>query len=144
MRASRAAAKDVDEYISGFPRGVQATLKKIRLTIRRNAPGAEEVVSYRMPAFKLNGILLYFAAFKNHIGVYPPVAGDPGLEKALAPYAGPKGNLKFPLDQPFPYGLLERVVNLRVRQNLARVEARRRGGTARKRAAATKAGGRRG
>ncbi len=94
--------------------------------IRKNAPGAAEVISYRMPAFRLHGILLYFAAFTSHIGVYPPVPGDPALERALAPYAGPKGNLKFPLDRPFPYKLLERIVKLRVEQDLAKAGARSR------------------
>ena len=79
-----------------------------------------------MPAFRLHGILVYFAAFKNHIGLYPPVSGDADLEKALRPYAGPKGNLKFPLDRPIPYDLIKRVVLLRVRQESARTAARRR------------------
>ncbi|MFB3854461.1 MAG: iron chaperone [Vicinamibacterales bacterium] len=83
----------IDEYIAGFPREVRAILQKIRKTVASAAPGAEERISYRMPAFAQNGILLYFAAFKKHIGVYPPVYGDSRLEKALAAYRGPKGNL---------------------------------------------------
>lgn len=108
---------DIDEYIAPFPPAVRAILKKIRATIRRAAPGAEEVISYRMPAFKQGGILIYFAAFKNHIGLYPPVRGDAALEKAVAKYAGPKGNLQLPLDEPMPYGLIERIVKSRLRQN---------------------------
>ena len=73
-----------------------------------------------MPAFKLHGILIYFAAFKNHIGIFPPIRGDAKLEAAVAKYAGPKGNLKFPLDQPFPYALARRIVKFRVKQNLAK------------------------
>jgi uncharacterized protein YdhG (YjbR/CyaY superfamily) len=73
-----------------------------------------------MPAFTLNGVLVYFAAFKAHIGLYPPVRGDARLEKALAPYAGPKGNLRLPLDQPMPYDLITRLVKLRLRQNLGK------------------------
>ena len=73
-----------------------------------------------MPAFKLHGILIYFAAFKNHIGIFPPIRGDAKLEAAVAKYAGPKGNLKFPLDQPFPYSLAGRIVKFRVKQNLAK------------------------
>jgi uncharacterized protein YdhG (YjbR/CyaY superfamily) len=80
-----------------------------------------------MPAFRLNGILVYFAGFKNHIGLYPPVSGDAKLEKALSSYAGSKGNLKFPLDQPIPYDLIERIVHLRVKQDGARATAKRRG-----------------
>jgi uncharacterized protein YdhG (YjbR/CyaY superfamily) len=117
--------ENIDEYISGFSPKVRAILEQIRLTIRRNAPEAEEVISYRMPAFRLNGILIYFAAFKNHIGVYPPVSGNPNLQEALSQYAGPKGNLKFPLDQTIPYDLIERIVRLRVKQNLAKASARR-------------------
>ena len=79
-----------------------------------------------MPAFELNGIVVYFAGFKNHIGLYPPVRGDARLNKALARYANEKGNLRFPLDQPIPYGLVERIAKLRVRQNLAKADARKR------------------
>jgi uncharacterized protein YdhG (YjbR/CyaY superfamily) len=79
-----------------------------------------------MPAFRLNGILVYFAAFKNHIGLYPPVSGDAKLEKALLPYAGPNGNLKFPLDQAIPYALIMRLVLLRIKQASTHAVARRR------------------
>src|SRR5690242_7870961 len=92
-----AGPQPIDDYIALFPPEVQAILEKIRLTVRQAAPEAEEIVSYRMPAFRLNGILVYFAAFKNHIGLYPPVRGDAKLEKSIAPYAGEKGNLRFPL-----------------------------------------------
>jgi len=109
--------RDIDEYIAGFPPEVQATLGDIRATIRRAAPDAEEIISYRMPAFRLGGILVYFAAFRKHIGLYPPVRGDAKLEKAIAPWAGPKGNLQFPLDQPIPLELIARIVKLRVQQN---------------------------
>ena len=109
--------KSISDYIAACPPAVRPILTKIRTTIRAAAPGAKEVISYRMPAFKGHRILLYFAAFKAHIGVYPPMSGDPGLTKALAPYAGPKGNLKFPLDQPFPYALLKRIVRHRVKQD---------------------------
>ncbi len=118
------APTSIDEYITSAPSAVQTILRKIRKTIRAAAPDATEVISYRMPAFKLHGILLYFAAFKSHIGIYPPVSGDASLETALSPYAGPKGNLKFPLDQPIPYDLIERIVRLRVRQEGARASAK--------------------
>jgi uncharacterized protein YdhG (YjbR/CyaY superfamily) len=126
MRAIRITApKSIEEYIAASPSEVQLILKKIRLTISAAAPRAQEVISYRMPAFKLHGILVYFAAFKSHIGLYPPVSGDARLEKALSPYAGPKGNLKFPLDQPIPYALIKRVVRLRVKQDLSHAAAGR-------------------
>ena len=115
---------DIDEYIAGAPPAVRPILREIRRVIRAATPEAEEVVSYRMPAFKQHGVLVYFAAFKNHIGLYPPVAGDARLEKALKPYAGPKGNLKFPLDRPIPYALIRRIVKLRLKQNLARASAK--------------------
>lgn len=115
----------IDEYIAAFPPEVQAILERIRSTVREAAPDAQEVISYRMPAFKLNGILVYFAAFKKHIGLYPPMKGDARLERAIARYAGEKGNLRFPLDQPIPYDLIARIVKLRVKQNLAKEAAKR-------------------
>ena len=102
---------------------VQAILNRIRLTITKAAPEAQETISYGMPAFTLNGILVYFAAFKKHIGLYPPVRGDAKLEQSLSAYAGEKGNLKFPLDQPIPYHLIEMIVKLRARQNLSKAHA---------------------
>jgi len=90
------------------------------LTIRQAAPDAQETISYKMPAFTLDGILVYFAAFKKHIGFYPPVKGDAELRKAVSDWAGEKGNLRFPLDEPIPYGLIERIVKLRMKQNLSK------------------------
>jgi uncharacterized protein YdhG (YjbR/CyaY superfamily) len=120
MPTSRALPKSIDEYIAACSPEVRAILEKIRFTVRNAAPGAQETISYRMPAFKLRGVLVYFAAFKRHIGFYPPVRGDAKLEKAIAAYAGEKGNLKFPLDQPIPYGLIERIVKHRAKQNSSR------------------------
>src|SRR4030081_819449 len=97
-----AKAKGIDGYISQFPADVQAILEKVRGTIRQAAPDAKETISYQMPAFKQHGILVYFAGWTNHIGLYPPISGDKTLEKAIAQYAGPKGNLQFPLDAPIP------------------------------------------
>jgi uncharacterized protein YdhG (YjbR/CyaY superfamily) len=108
---------NIDEYVSGFPPEVQTVLQKIRVTIHNAAPEAEETISYRMPAFKMRRMLVYFAAFKKHIGLYPPVSGDAGIEAAIAPYAGEKGNLRFPLDRPIPYELIGRIVKLRVKQD---------------------------
>ena len=117
--------QDIDGYISQFPADVQAILEKVRETIRQAAPEAKETISYRMPAFKQHGMLVYFAAWKQHIGLYPPVSGDKALEKAVARYAGPKGNLQFPLDEPIPFDLIERVVKLRVKQDTEKAAARR-------------------
>ena len=117
MPISQPAPANIDEYIASSSPDIQVILKKIRLTIRNAAPAAKEIISYRMPAFRLNGILVYFAVFKKHIGLYPPVQGDAKLEKAISVYAGAKGNLQFPLDQPIPYDLIERIVKLRVKQD---------------------------
>lgn len=116
---------DIDGYIAQFPDDVQAVLEQVRETIRSAAPDAEEVISYQMPAFRQHGILVYFAAWKQHVGLYPPISGDPALEKAVARYAGPKGNLQFPLDEPMPLALIERIVKLRVRQDTERAEVKR-------------------
>lgn len=118
----------IDEYIAGFAPEVQDQLEQVRQAVRAVAPDAREVISYRIPAFKQNGILVYFAAFKNHIGFYPPVRGDAALEQAVAPYAGEKGNLRFALGQPLPLDLIKRITRLRVAQDLARGGARGRAG----------------
>ena len=110
---------------AGFAPEVQRVLRRIRATVRKAVPGAEETISYQMPAFKQHGILVYFAAWKKHIGLYPPISGDKALEKAAARYAGPKGNLQFPLDEPIPHNLIERIVKLRVKQDLAKAAAKR-------------------
>ena len=121
MAAALTPSKSIDEYIAKSPPEVRAVLRKLRATIKRAAPPeTEELISYRMPAFALHGILVYFAAFKNHIGMFPPLKGDAKLEAAGAKYAGPKGNLKFPLDQPIPYALVARIVKFRVMRNLAK------------------------
>ena len=110
--------KDVDSYIASFPKDVQALLKKVRRTIRAAAPKATEVISYNIPAYRQNGMLVYFAGFKSHIGLYPPVRGNAALEKAVAKYAGPKGNLQFPYDEPLPLALITRIVRHNVKQDL--------------------------
>ena len=110
------APKNIDDYIAAFSPRVRAILNKVRATVGKAAPGAEERISYGIPAFALHGNLVYFAAFKNHIGFYPPVR-DQRLKKAVAIYAGEKGNLRFPLAQPIPYALIGRIVKVRVREN---------------------------
>jgi uncharacterized protein YdhG (YjbR/CyaY superfamily) len=124
MPTAQLRPQSVDEYIAAFSPEVRAILERIRLAIAKAAPEAQESISYRIPTFTLSGAPVYFAAFKKHIGFYPPVRGDAGLEKAVAPYAGAKGNLRFPLDRPIPYGLIERIVRLRVKQNLAQAAAK--------------------
>lgn len=108
----------IDAYIAGFTPDVQTILQQIRTIIRELVPEAKEKISYQMPAVTLDGRnLIYFAAFKKHIGIYPPVQGDESLMQALAPYLGEKGNLKFPLNEPMPYPLIREVVIARVKQH---------------------------
>ena len=123
MATSPSTPLNVDQYIATFAPQVQAVLQQVRQVVRDAAPDAKEVISYRMPALKQNGILVYFAAFKKHFGFYPPIKGDARLEKAAAPYAGEKGNLRFPLDKPMPFELMRRLTKLRVKQDLAKAAA---------------------
>ena len=117
--------KDVDSYIASFPRDHKALLKKVQRTIRAAAPEASEVISYNIPAYRQNSMLVYFAGFKHHIGLYPPVRGNVALEKAVAKYAGPKGNLQFPYDEPLPLALITRIVRHNVKQDLARAAGKK-------------------
>lgn len=116
----------IDKYIATFPADVQAILQKVRATIRKSAPGAEEAISYQMPTFKLNGNLVHFAAFKNHIGFYPVPSGIEKFKKELSAYKGAKGSVQFPLDRPIPYGLISKIVKFRVKENLEKVKAKAR------------------
>ena len=126
MKPSPAAAPTtVDEYIAAFSPEVRRILERVRQVARAAAPEAQEVISYRMPALKQDGVLVYFAAFKNHVGLYPPVRGDSDIAKAAAPYAGEKGNLRFPFDEPIPYDLIARITALRLKQNLAKAALKR-------------------
>jgi uncharacterized protein YdhG (YjbR/CyaY superfamily) len=122
--ATRRPAQTVDDYIAAFAPATQLVLRKIRETVRAAAPQATETISYRMPAFRLNGMLIYFAAFKRHIGLFPPVRGDASLMRAVKPYAGPKGNLQLPLDKPVPYALIRRIVKARVRASREQARSR--------------------
>lgn len=114
-----------EEYADAFPPRVRTILRKIRATIREAVPDAEERISYRMPAFKLNRDIAYFAAFKHHIGFYPPVRGNEALQKAVARYSGPKGNLQFPLDEPIPYALIARIVKSHAKLDRESAKAKR-------------------
>jgi uncharacterized protein YdhG (YjbR/CyaY superfamily) len=100
----------IDDYLASVPPQSKLILEEIRKLIQVKVPYATETISYQMPAFKLKRTFIYFAAFKKHIGIYPPVTANTALADALLPYAGEKGNLKFPLDQPMPYQLIGRVV----------------------------------
>ena len=111
--------RSVDEYIKTFPKEVQSILEKMRQTVKTAAPGVVEAISYQMPTFKLNGkALVYFAAFKSHIGFYPIPSGVEAFKKELSPYKKGKGSVQFPMDQPMPYDLVKRIVRFRAKQLL--------------------------
>jgi uncharacterized protein YdhG (YjbR/CyaY superfamily) len=110
-------ADNIDEYIAGFPEKTGKKLEQIRKAIKQSAPLAEEVISYSMPAFRQNGILVYFAAFKNHIGFFPASSGKEAFKKELSAYKGGKGTVQFPLDKPLPLKLIQRIVRFRVEEN---------------------------
>ena len=115
----------IDAYISEFPADVQKILRAIRKTIRQAAPNAQEAISYRIPAFTLDGPLIYFAGFKKHIGLYPAPRSAPGFRKELARYEGGKGTVQFPLDEPIPFELITRIVKFRAKENAKLAAARR-------------------
>ena len=125
MRSKQNAPKDIDAYIAGFRTDVQEILQQIRRTIARAAPEAEETIKYGMPTFTLEGNLVHFAAFKKHIGFFPPVKGDDEFNKKASAYEGPKGSFRFPLDAAIPYALIDSIVKLRAKENAKRSEARR-------------------
>lgn len=109
----------VDEYISNFPKEIQLILKEIQQTIRKSAPEAEESISYGMPAYKLNKKpLVFFAAFKNHIGFYATPTGHQAFAEELSKYKQGKGSVQFPINKPMPLDLIERIVKFRVEGNL--------------------------
>jgi uncharacterized protein YdhG (YjbR/CyaY superfamily) len=119
MKSNLAAPATIDEYIAAFPPKVRLILEKIRATIKKAPPDADEKISYQIPTFTLDGPLVHFGAFKKHIGFYPPVK-DEKLKRDAAQFAGEKGNLKFPLDEPIPYTLIGRIVKARVKENRQR------------------------
>lgn len=124
MKADQTPPKTIDEYIAGFPEEVQQILQKIRSVIRQEAPLAQEAISYQMPTFKLNGNLVHFAAFKNHIGFYPTPSGTEKFQKEIARYKTGKGSIQFPLDEPIPYDLIRKIVLFRVRESLEKAAAK--------------------
>jgi uncharacterized protein YdhG (YjbR/CyaY superfamily) len=124
MRTNRSTPQNIDEYIAGFPKDVQAVLKKIRMTIRKAAPGAEETIKYQMPTFTLYGNLVHFAAFKKHIGFYPVPRGSAAFKDELSAYEGEKSTARFPLDQPIPLDLIARIVKFRITKNLGNAHAK--------------------
>jgi uncharacterized protein YdhG (YjbR/CyaY superfamily) len=116
--------KDIDEYITRFPVDVGEILEKIRMTIRKAAPDAQETISYQIPTFTLYGNLVLFAALKKHIGFYPAPSGIEKFKDELSVYDGAKGSVQFPLDKPIPFRLISRIIKFRVNENLKKAEAK--------------------
>jgi len=114
----------IGKYIAIFPEDVQAILEKVRAEIRKAAPNAEEKINYGIPTFTLEGNLVHFAGFKNHIGFYPTPSGIEKFKRELSVYEGAKGSVKFPLDKPIPYALIGRITKFRVKENLERAQTK--------------------
>ena len=110
--------KTVDEYISTFPASTKKILQQVRKTIKDAAPQAEDVISYNMPASKLKGILVYYAAYEKHIGFYPTASGIKVFEDQIGDYKSSKGAIQFPIDKPIPFDLISKIVKFRVKENL--------------------------
>ena len=120
MAAPRRQFKTMDEYIDSFPEDVRRILNELRQTIQEVAPEAQETISYQMPTFVLNGNLVHFAAFENHIGFYPTPSGIESFKQELSGYKSAKGSVQFPIHEPLPLPLISRIVAYRVEENLRR------------------------
>jgi len=118
MKSNQKKFKNIDDYFSTVPEAIRNKLQKIRETIHKAAPKAEEVISYNMPAFKLNRVLVYFAAFKNHIGFFPTAKPIVVFKEELADYKTSKGAIQFPLDKRIPLGLISKITKFRVKEDL--------------------------
>jgi uncharacterized protein YdhG (YjbR/CyaY superfamily) len=125
MKPNQATPKTIDAYIANFPKDVQQILQKMRATIKKAAPDAEETIKYGIPTFTLNGNLVHFGGYKEHIGFYPAPAGIAEFKNDLAPYVAGMGTIRFPLDHPIPFALITRIVKFRVKKNLAKTKAKR-------------------
>lgn len=120
MEPKKLGFTSIDEYIAAFPEETQKILESLRAVIKAVVPEAKEKISYQMPTFDLNGNLVHFAAFKNHIGFYPTPSGIEAFKQELSGYAGAKGSVQFPINQPLPLGLIRRIVEYRVAENKAK------------------------
>ncbi|MHA4893701.1 iron chaperone [Pedobacter sp. PWIIR3] len=116
----------IEEYIASFPQDAQTQMKEVREAIRKAAPDAQERISYAIPTFTLNGNLVHFAAYKNHIGFYPGAAGIAAFKEKLSVYKGAKGSVQFPIDKPMPLDIITEITRFRVEQNLAKPQKKKR------------------
>ena len=121
----KAPAKNIDEYIADFPEEVRVRLEKMRATIQKAAPKAEETINYSMPTFKLHGNLVHFAAYKHHVGFYPGPSAINEVAKELVTYKTSKGAIQFPHDKPIPYALVTKIVKFRVKKNTEKAKAKK-------------------
>jgi uncharacterized protein YdhG (YjbR/CyaY superfamily) len=126
MRNKSVKYKTVDEYFSYQPAGTQKILEKLRETIKKAAPEAEELISYNIPAYKMEGMLVYFAAYKNHIGFYPTSSGISNFKKELSKYKTSRGAVQFPINEPIPLVLVTKIVKSRVEENIDRAKMKTR------------------
>jgi uncharacterized protein YdhG (YjbR/CyaY superfamily) len=124
MKGRKNISGSIDEYILQFSPEIQEKLSMLRKVIKEAAPDADEKISYQMPTFVLHGNLVYFAAFKKHIGFYPTPSGIGAFKEELAEYKGAKGSVQFPLDKPLPYELIKRIVEYRVAENMKKSESK--------------------
>jgi uncharacterized protein YdhG (YjbR/CyaY superfamily) len=125
MKATLTKFKTVDEYLSALPANTKLILKEVRKTIKQAAPQAEELISYNIPAFTLHGRLVYYAAFKNHIGFYPVSSAIKAFQKELSDYKTSKGAIQFRIERPIPLGLITKIVKFRVQENLEKAKAKK-------------------
>jgi uncharacterized protein YdhG (YjbR/CyaY superfamily) len=116
---------NIDDYIASFPKDIQTILQTIRAIIQKASPKAEEVISYGMPAFKLNKVLVYFSGYKNHIGFYPTASGIKNFQEEISVYKNSKGAVQFPLDKPLPVKLITKIVKFRVAEDLANTKLKK-------------------
>ncbi|TSA58138.1 MAG: DUF1801 domain-containing protein [Sediminibacterium sp.] len=117
MKTNKKTLNEIDTYISSFPLITQKRLSEIRLLIKQVAPAAEEIISYQMPAYKLHGMLVYFAGYKNHIGFYPTASGIKQFQLEIVAYKHSKGAVQFPINEPIPADLVARIVAFRIKEN---------------------------
>jgi uncharacterized protein YdhG (YjbR/CyaY superfamily) len=117
MRLNRKTPKNFEDYAANYPMQVRQMLTKVRQTIKKAAPSAKERISYGMPAYTLDGILVWFAAHQSHIGFYPRKSAIIAFKKELAPYKQAKGSVQFPFDKPLPLSLITRMVKFRMKEN---------------------------
>ena len=122
---ARTKFKTVEDYMSALAPDTRAILEEVRKTIAKAAPKAEEVISYNMPAFRLHGMLVWYAAFKNHIGLYPRASGIEVFKKELSGYKMAKGSVQFPIDEPMPLSLITKIVKYRVKENMEEVKSKK-------------------